>query len=54
MQTCDFFLFKVEKCFGVNLWQNLLCVKEVNTPNCYGGIGYLGFEKLTFVPIQVC
>ena len=22
-------------------------------PNRFGGIGYLGFEKLTFVPIQV-
>ncbi|KAF6135097.1 hypothetical protein GIB67_040408 [Kingdonia uniflora] len=32
--------------------ENLLCVKEVNTPNRFGGIGYLGFEKLTFVPIQ--
>eukprot|EP00268_Persea_americana_P044428 TRINITY_DN4491_c1_g1_i2.p1 TRINITY_DN4491_c1_g1~~TRINITY_DN4491_c1_g1_i2.p1 ORF type:complete len:729 (-),score=141.42 TRINITY_DN4491_c1_g1_i2:471-2657(-) len=37
--------------FGIRI-ENLLCVKEVNTPNCYGGIGYLGFEKLTFVPIQ--
>lgn len=33
--------------------QNLLHVKEVKLPNCFGGIGYLGFEKLTFVPIQV-
>lgn len=33
--------------------QNLLIVKEVDTPNRFGGIGYLGFEKLTFVPIQV-
>lgn len=33
--------------------QNLLYVKEVNTPNRFGGIGYIGFEKLTFVPIQV-
>lgn len=47
---------------GILLWfsyisfsgmQNLLYVKEVNTPNRFGGIGYIGFEKLTFVPIQV-
>ncbi|KAK9139784.1 hypothetical protein Scep_009465 [Stephania cephalantha] len=38
--------------FGIRI-ENLLFVNEVNTPNCYGGIGYLGFEKLTFVPIQV-
>ncbi|CAI9102219.1 OLC1v1000452C2 [Oldenlandia corymbosa var. corymbosa] len=37
--------------FGIRI-ENLLFVKEVETPNCYGGIGYLGFEKLTFVPIQ--
>lgn len=34
--------------------QNLLYVKDVDTPNRFGGVGYLGFEKLTFVPIQVC
>ncbi|KAK1258947.1 hypothetical protein QJS04_geneDACA010229 [Acorus gramineus] len=37
--------------FGIRI-ENLLCVKEVDTPNCFGGIVYLGFEKLTFVPIQ--
>ncbi|KAF3454476.1 hypothetical protein FNV43_RR04923 [Rhamnella rubrinervis] len=37
--------------FGIRI-ENLLCVKEVDTPNRFGGIGYLGFEKLTFVPIQ--
>lgn len=37
--------------FGIRI-ENLLHVKEVNTPNCFGGIGYLGFEKLTYVPIQ--
>ncbi|MBA0687627.1 hypothetical protein Goari_015142, partial [Gossypium aridum] len=31
---------------------NLLHVQEINTPNRYGGIEYLGFEKLTFFPIQ--
>ncbi|KAJ4832200.1 Aminopeptidase P2 [Turnera subulata] len=38
--------------FGIRI-ENLLYVKEVDTPNRYGGIEYLGFEKLTFVPIQV-
>lgn len=33
--------------------QNLLSVKEANTPTRFGGIDYLGFEKLTFFPIQV-
>ncbi|KAK9292664.1 hypothetical protein L1049_020642 [Liquidambar formosana] len=37
--------------FGIRI-ENLLCVKDADTPNCFGGIGYLGFEKLTFVPIQ--
>lgn len=37
--------------FGIRI-ENLLCVKEINTPNRFGGIEYLGFEKLTFVPIQ--
>lgn len=33
--------------------QNLLYVRDIETPNRYGGIQYLGFEKLTYVPIQV-
>ncbi|KAJ0982680.1 hypothetical protein J5N97_010935 [Dioscorea zingiberensis] len=37
--------------FGIRI-ENLLYVKEANLPNSYGGIRYLGFEKLTFVPIQ--
>nr|GMD45351.1 probable Xaa-Pro aminopeptidase P [Ipomoea batatas]GMD46844.1 probable Xaa-Pro aminopeptidase P [Ipomoea batatas] len=37
--------------FGIRI-ENLLYVKEMDTPNRFGGIGYLGFEKLTFVPIQ--
>ncbi|XP_057960476.1 aminopeptidase P2 [Malania oleifera] len=37
--------------FGIRI-ENLLCVKEVVTPNRFGGKRYLGFEKLTFVPIQ--
>lgn len=37
--------------FGIRI-ENLLYVKEIDTPNRFGGIGYLGFEKLTFVPIQ--
>jgi Xaa-Pro aminopeptidase len=38
--------------FGIRI-ENLLLVKEVNLPNSFGGVSYLGFEKLTFVPIQV-
>ncbi|KAL5783684.1 hypothetical protein ACOSP7_008713 [Xanthoceras sorbifolium] len=37
--------------FGIRI-ENLLSVKEVDTPNRFGGLSYLGFEKLTFVPIQ--
>ncbi|KAL3843959.1 hypothetical protein ACJIZ3_001362 [Penstemon smallii] len=37
--------------FGIRI-ENLLYIKEVNTPNRFGGTEYLGFEKLTFVPIQ--
>ncbi|XP_020272756.1 probable Xaa-Pro aminopeptidase P, partial [Asparagus officinalis] len=37
--------------FGIRI-ENLLYVVEKNLPNAFGGIGYLGFEKLTFVPIQ--
>lgn len=38
--------------FPSNL-QNLLLIKELNLANAFGGVSYLGFEKLTFVPIQV-
>ncbi|PON76408.1 Creatinase [Parasponia andersonii] len=37
--------------FGIRI-ENLVSVKGVDTPNRFGGIDYLGFEKLTFVPIQ--
>ncbi|CAL1407354.1 unnamed protein product [Linum trigynum] len=37
--------------FGIRI-ENLLHVKEANTKYRFGGIGYLTFEKLTFVPIQ--
>ncbi|KAI7745417.1 hypothetical protein M8C21_016570 [Ambrosia artemisiifolia] len=37
--------------FGIRI-ENLLYVKEIDTPNRFGGITYIGFEKLTFVPIQ--
>ncbi|KAJ9557049.1 hypothetical protein OSB04_011663 [Centaurea solstitialis] len=37
--------------FGIRI-ENLLFVKEIDTPNHFGGITYIGFEKLTFVPIQ--
>ncbi|CAL5194731.1 unnamed protein product [Lathyrus oleraceus] len=38
--------------FGIRI-ENLLYVKNVETPNRFGGIQYLGFEKLTYVPIQI-
>ncbi|XP_024019004.1 probable Xaa-Pro aminopeptidase P [Morus notabilis] len=37
--------------FGIRI-ENLIVVKEADTPIRFGGIEYLGFEKLTFVPIQ--
>ncbi|KAI5077889.1 hypothetical protein GOP47_0007713 [Adiantum capillus-veneris] len=40
-----------DRSFGIRI-ENLLVVGEVNTANRFGGITYLGFEKLTFVPIQ--
>ncbi|MCO5599448.1 hypothetical protein L7F22_053552 [Adiantum nelumboides] len=40
-----------DRSFGIRI-ENLLMVREVNTKNRFGGITYLGFEKLTFVPIQ--
>ncbi|KAI3994979.1 hypothetical protein MKX01_019793 [Papaver californicum] len=36
--------------FGIQI-ENLLVVKEINTPNHFGGIGYLGFENITFVKL---
>lgn len=33
--------------------QNLLTVVEKETPNSFGGVTFLGFEPLTFFPIQV-
>ncbi|XP_054800902.1 aminopeptidase P2 isoform X2 [Prosopis cineraria] len=38
--------------FGIRI-ENLLYVIDMETPNRYGGIQYLGFEKLTYVPIQI-
>ena len=37
--------------FGIRI-ENLLVVKEAATPHRFGGISYLGFERLTFSPIQ--
>lgn len=37
--------------FGIRI-ENLLYVVDKNLPNSFGGVEYLGFEKLTFVPIQ--
>ncbi|RLN34885.1 uncharacterized protein C2845_PM03G23490 [Panicum miliaceum] len=40
-----------KECF-TRVLQNLLLIKELNLANSFGGISYLGFERLTFVPIQ--
>ncbi|XP_010426246.1 PREDICTED: probable Xaa-Pro aminopeptidase P isoform X2 [Camelina sativa] len=37
--------------FGIRI-ENLLHVRDAETPNRFGGVTYLGFEKLTFFPIQ--
>ncbi|AEE74224.1 Metallopeptidase M24 family protein [Arabidopsis thaliana] len=37
--------------FGIRI-ENLLHVRDAETPNRFGGATYLGFEKLTFFPIQ--
>eukprot|EP00195_Chlamydomonas_chlamydogama_P009509 CAMPEP_0202892282 /NCGR_PEP_ID=MMETSP1392-20130828/2027_1 /ASSEMBLY_ACC=CAM_ASM_000868 /TAXON_ID=225041 /ORGANISM="Chlamydomonas chlamydogama, Strain SAG 11-48b" /LENGTH=683 /DNA_ID=CAMNT_0049576179 /DNA_START=304 /DNA_END=2355 /DNA_ORIENTATION=- len=37
--------------FGIRV-ENLVVVKEVDTPNRYGGASYFGFEALTMVPMQ--
>ncbi|KAI9193136.1 peptidase M24, structural domain-containing protein [Polychytrium aggregatum] len=37
--------------FGIRI-ENIILVKEVETPNNFGGVGYLGFEHVTLVPIQ--
>lgn len=54
--SCLFLLYLILLVYMVSsgVMQNLLYVKNVNTPNRFGGINYIGFEKLTFVPIQVC
>lgn len=37
--------------FGIRI-ENVLVVKEVQAENNFGGKGYLGFEHITFAPIQ--
>ncbi|CAG8728850.1 11662_t:CDS:2, partial [Acaulospora morrowiae] len=37
--------------FGIRI-ETVLLVREVKTPNNFGDRGYLGFEHITFVPIQ--
>ncbi|THV07177.1 Creatinase/aminopeptidase [Dendrothele bispora CBS 962.96] len=37
--------------FGIRI-ENVVIVKEVQTPNNFGDKGYLGFERLTMCPIQ--
>jgi Xaa-Pro aminopeptidase len=36
--------------FGIRI-ENVLIVRKIDTPNDFGGRGYLGFEHVTFVPI---
>ncbi|KAG2236006.1 hypothetical protein INT48_004336, partial [Thamnidium elegans] len=36
--------------FGIRI-ENVILVKDVDTPNNFGGRGYLGFEHITIVPI---
>nr|ATB19836.1 metallopeptidase M24 family protein [Juniperus oxycedrus] len=40
-----------DRSFGIRI-ENLVIVRDMETPNRFGGNSYLGFEKLTFVPIQ--
>lgn len=40
-----------DRAFGIRI-ENLLIVREQMTANNYGGVTFLGFERLTFVPIQ--
>ena len=37
--------------FGIRI-ENLLTIKEVDTPHKFGGRSYFGFERLTFAPLQ--
>ncbi|TFK22171.1 putative Xaa-Pro aminopeptidase P [Coprinopsis marcescibilis] len=37
--------------YGIRI-ENIVIVKEVKTPNNFGDKGYLGFENVTFCPIQ--
>ena len=37
--------------FGIRI-ENLLTIKEVDTPHKFGGLSYFGFERLTFAPLQ--
>lgn len=37
----------------VVMLQNLVIIREVETENRFGGVTFLGFDRLTFVPIQV-
>lgn len=36
--------------FGIRI-ENVLLVRKADTPNNFGGRGYLGFEHVTLVPI---
>lgn len=36
--------------WGIRI-ENVVIVREVNTPNNFGGNGYLGFERVTMVSL---
>lgn len=40
-----------DRAFGIRI-ENLLVIREEETANRYGGVTFLGFERLSFVPIQ--
>lgn len=40
-----------DRAFGIRI-ENLLIVREEDTANRFGGVTFLGFERLTFLPIQ--
>ncbi|CAM6120396.1 unnamed protein product [Calypogeia fissa] len=40
-----------DRSFGIRI-ENLVSIREVDTENRFGGVTFLGFDRLTFVPIQ--
>lgn len=40
-----------DNAFGIRI-ENLLHIREANTPFKFGGQSYFGFERLTMIPLQ--